>query len=116
MVATTYVSHYMCTCVCVCAACDMLSPFGETGNNLQFAEKADLSLAVVLKLQYTAGAAYSKARSISCAHACLCVFGATVWVCVCVYVSESLLEFCVIMLMAQLTSVFFFFLFVLRIF
>ena len=71
-------------CVCVCAACDMLSPFGETGNYLQFAEKANLSLAVVLKLQYTAGAAYRKARSTSCVHACLCLFCATVWVCVCV--------------------------------
>ena len=97
----------------------MLSPFGETGNYLQFAEKANLSLAVVLKLQYTAGAAYRKARSTSCVHACLCLFCATVWVCVCVcVVSGSLLEFSVIMLMAQLTSVFFFFLFlfVLRIF
>lgn len=73
-------SRIMCAHVCVCAACDMLSPFGETGNYLQFAEKADLSLAVVLKLQYTAGAAYSKARSTSCVHACLCVFGVTVCV------------------------------------
>lgn len=44
-----------------------VSPFGETGNYLQFAEKANLPLTTVLKLQFTAGAAYKKAGFV-CLH------------------------------------------------
>ena len=39
--------------------------FLHLGNYLQFAEKANLSLSAVLKLHYTAGAAYREARSTS---------------------------------------------------
>lgn len=50
--------EHLCVCVYVCYAFSVW----ETGNYLQFAEKANLSLTMVLKLQYTAGAAYRKAR------------------------------------------------------
>lgn len=51
--------------------------FLRLGNYLQFAEKANLSLSVVLKLHYTAGAAYREARSTSflCMSVCLYVVG-----------------------------------------
>lgn len=73
-----YAMYFLCVyafaCVCACVCHDRLSPFGETANYLQFAEKANLSLTVLLKLQYTAGAAYREERShFLCVRVCLCI-------------------------------------------
>ena len=96
-----------CVCVFVFVCVGYAFSVWETGNYLQFAEKANLSLTMVLKLQYTAGAAYKKALSIFSSCMCVCVW----WekrrrlfcLCVCVYHGAYLN---LIMLMAQLTLFF----------
>lgn len=65
--------HIM-ACVCVCVCVWYAFSIWEMGNYLEFAEKANLSLSMVLKLQYTAGAAYKKACSTFCACVCVCAW------------------------------------------
>ena len=104
-VVTTYILHYMhmCVCACTCASVRYALSVWETGNYLHFAEKADLPLTRLLKLQYAAGAAYKKVRSTFCACMCVCVLcwrwgGGGCWgkalLCVCVFVWEPIWVFC----------------------
>lgn len=95
---------FLCVCVCVSTSvCVICFLHLEIGNYLRFAEKANLSSTMVLRLQYTAGVTFKKTLFV---HACVFVHGGKCEGSLpCVYVYRRLFEFSVIVLMAQLTFV-----------